>query len=116
MGIDLCGSDRFMTQHFLHGSEICSSLNQMCRKGMPECMRRYFLFDPGLFRECLDDIEHHDAAELASTTVQKQYVLRFLLRPDMHSHFSPVDPDLLHSNTPDRYKPFLISFSGDPDE
>lgn len=42
MGINLGGGDAFMSEQFLDAAKVGAVVQQMSRKGMPECMGRYF--------------------------------------------------------------------------
>ena len=39
VGINLCGQDGFMSQHFLYSPQVSTPVNQFCGKGMTEGMR-----------------------------------------------------------------------------
>jgi hypothetical protein len=47
VGIDLCGGNTFMAQHFLHGAQVGAAFYQMGGKRMPESMRTDSFFNPG---------------------------------------------------------------------
>ena len=55
MSIDLGSSDAFMTQHFLHGSQVGATFYKMCGKGMTEGMRRNSFCDAGFFYQVFDN-------------------------------------------------------------
>jgi len=56
MGVNLRGGNIRVTQHLLNRSQIGPALQKMGGKRMPQRMRLYFLFDPGLLGIMLDDL------------------------------------------------------------
>ena len=48
MGVDLGGADVGMAEHRLHRTQIRTMAQQMGRKGMAQCVRRYMFVDSNL--------------------------------------------------------------------
>ena len=101
MGVNLCRSNRLVTEHFLNCSQVCTAFNQMCCEGVPEGMRTDVLFQLYLFTKPLDDCEDHHASKLASSLIQEYKVLLSLLYDLMIADFIEVDFDVFRGNTPD---------------
>lgn len=55
MGVDLCGGDAFVSQHFLHGAQVCSGFYQMCGKTVSESMRANGFGDAGFDSQGFDE-------------------------------------------------------------
>lgn len=74
MGVNLSGGYAAVTQHFLNGTEVSSTIDQMCSEGMPEGMRAdvfsysRFLNKPLYYRE-----DHH-TGELFTPVIEKQII------------------------------------------
>ena len=47
VGIDLGGSNAFMSKHFLDCAKVSPSFDEVCRKGMSKGMGRDVFGDPG---------------------------------------------------------------------
>ena len=75
MGIYLCRGDAFMTQHFLHHTQVGSPFHQMGGERMSEGMRGYLLADIRQKSLSLDHLEHRLAAQRFSEPVKKQDVI-----------------------------------------
>ena len=69
MGVYLCCSNRFMPKHFLNGAEIGASLDQVCGKGMSECVRTDRFIQSDLFGEVFNYRKDHDAGKLPAVPV-----------------------------------------------
>lgn len=75
MGIYFGGSDAFMPQHRLDGSEVGAAFQQMRRKRMPEGMGADRLPQTDAGRQLLDDVKNHDAGDVLSKFADEDIVL-----------------------------------------
>jgi hypothetical protein len=75
MRIDLCGSDRLMTEHFLHGPQVGSSLHQMSGKTVPEGMRAHILSEAGFVAQGFDDVEYGNPANSPPWSIEEYQIL-----------------------------------------
>src|SRR5437868_4750186 len=53
----------FMTQHFLHRTQVCTAFYKMCSKGVPEGMRRNIFYNTCLFCKVFKNIKDHYTAK-----------------------------------------------------
>lgn len=116
MGIYFSGQDGFMPQHFLHGPQVRTPVNQFCGKGMPECMWTDIFLYAGRCGQVLDYGEDHDPGQPAAPPVQEEYIFVIPFYPGQGISVGQVVPDLLQRNSSDRHQPFLIALSCDPDK
>ena len=80
MRVDFRCKNAFVPQHFLDDSQVSSAFDKVCRKGVPEGVRRYFLGYPcqhGLF---LHHVENGYAAELLAGFVQEKNIFGLRIR------------------------------------
>lgn len=56
VGVDLCRSDVGVTEHLLDCAQICTTFEEMRRKGMAEHVRMNVLRDIGADTRFLDDV------------------------------------------------------------
>ena len=61
MRVNLCGGDRFMTEHFLHSPQIGATFDQMGGKTVSKSMGWNLFIEPNFLSELLNDGENHDA-------------------------------------------------------
>lgn len=59
VGIDFSSKDGFVAQHILNGPQICSTLDEVRGKAMPESMGADVFFNPRGPGAIFDDIEYH---------------------------------------------------------
>ena len=62
VGIDLCGGDALVAEHFLDGAKVGAAFDEVGGEGMAESVRGNVLADPGLCREVFEQQEDHDPA------------------------------------------------------
>ena len=55
MGVDLCGGDAFVTQHFLHGAQVCSGFYQVRGKTVSKSMRANGFGNAGFDSQAFDE-------------------------------------------------------------
>jgi len=72
--IELGGQDRLVTEHLLHCSQVCTTLDQVSRKGMSKCMRTHNLSNPSIPGQLLDDIEDHHPAKCLTPPIEEDKV------------------------------------------
>ena len=79
MSIHLSRSNAAVTQHFLDESQICTILQQMCRKRMAESVRRNTLVDTGFLSQFLYDDEDNYSGHIGSSRVKEKDILEFFI-------------------------------------
>ena len=77
--VDFGGGNLLVSEHHLNGSEVGSSLKQMGGKGMTEGVRADLFRNTCFGTVAFHDIEHHDAAQLASKAVEEHVILESVL-------------------------------------
>ena len=65
-----------MTEHFLYRVYICAVLEQMCGKGVAQCMRRDVLFDTRFLLVVLDYLPEALARHTLTADVDEQGTAR----------------------------------------
>ena len=71
MGVDLGGGEAFVTQHFLHGTEVGTVLHQFGGEAVAEAVWRHILVQAGLVDSLLDELEDRHAGEVVATEVEE---------------------------------------------
>lgn len=61
MGVYLSGSDAFVSEHALYGTQVGSSFQQMCGKGMAKGVWTDAFLYSSPFGMLFDNIKHHVA-------------------------------------------------------
>ena len=74
VGVDFGGSDAFMAQHTLDGTQIGTTFQQVGGERMTECMRTDVLFQTNGIGQFLDEMEYHDAGNVLSSFADKHIV------------------------------------------
>lgn len=91
MGINLCGGNAFMSQHFLHGTQVRPALYQVRSKRMTESMGADVLFDTRLLSGFFDNQENHHPGEFLASAIEKDKFLVSFGRSLMDSNLLLVD-------------------------
>ena len=60
MRINFSGGNAFVSKHFLYGTEVCATFNQVCGKRMPERVWGNSFMDSGLLYQVFYYKEDHD--------------------------------------------------------
>ena len=60
VGVNLGSGYLFMPKHALYGTQVGSSLQQMCGKAMAECVGRHRRANAGLFAQHFDNMKDRD--------------------------------------------------------
>lgn len=79
MGVNLSGSDAFVSEHLLYGAEVGASFHEVGGEGVPEGVRADGLFDACLLRPLFHEYEDHFTGEVAAAAVEKHVVFFALL-------------------------------------
>ena len=82
MCINLCRSDAFMPQHSLYHTEVRTSFEKVCGKGVAEGMRADVFGQADSFGQDFDDVEDHDAGNVLSFPANENKV--FVAAMDFH--------------------------------
>ena len=75
MCINLCRSDAFMPQHGLYHTEVRTSFEKVCGKGVAEGMRAYILLDSGFGDKLFYHVEYHYARKRFLQPFAYEYVI-----------------------------------------
>lgn len=75
--VDLCGRNIRVSHHLLNGPQVCPVLQQVSRKGVPQCMGGNLGFDPRLFLIVLDELPKALSAHALTVHIYKQRRLTF---------------------------------------
>ena len=75
MHINLCGGDRFVTEHSLDGSEVGSAFEQTSGKAVAKGVGRDCFVYACLLNKVANDVEHHNAGELFFLTETEEYIV-----------------------------------------
>ena len=81
MHVDFGGTDVLVSQHSLYGTQVCTTLQELCRKAMAEGVRANVLANACLLGIILDIDKERDAAQVLSST-QRDKDIVFLARLD----------------------------------
>ena len=100
-----------MTEHFLHGSQVSASFDEVCREGMSESMRTDTFFQIYFFSELFDDGENHNPAELASSLIEENDVFIPGFNGKMTTNFIHVNFNVLDGDTANWHQAFFVTFS-----
>src|SRR5659263_51083 len=98
-----------MSEHFLNCSEICTSLNHMCRERVSEGMRTDVFSYSGFGCKVFNYCEDHCPGKATPTTVKKKDILIMNHRKTVSVLF--ININLLQCFLANRYKSLLITFT-----
>ena len=73
--VDFGGRDLLVAEHFLNGTKIGASFEQMRGKRMSERMRTDRFLHAGHFGLLLYNMKHHDAAQPCAAAAEKENIL-----------------------------------------
>src|SRR5436190_1838062 len=73
--VDLRRGDVGVTEHFLYGTKVRPSLQQVRGERMPQRVRRHVLLDPGPLHVLLEDLPCAHAGERLAASVHEQCTL-----------------------------------------
>lgn len=80
MGINLGRGNLAVTQKHLHRPEVCSMLQEMRGKRMPEDVRMKFLFKPGFLPVGFQDFPYSLPGKSPAASGQKKYRRAFFIK------------------------------------
>jgi len=76
--INLGSTDTAVPKQGLHDPQICTTLQQMCGKGVPKCVRRYMTFDACLLCILIDYLPAAHPAEFISESIKEEDIILFI--------------------------------------
>src|SRR4051812_43488026 len=82
MGVNLCCSEPFVTEHLLHTSQVGSAIEKMRCKRMTQLMRRKARIETGEFQTRLQQTLCSTGAEAFSVSSDEKRISRTSLRPE----------------------------------
>lgn len=114
MGVDLGGSDAFVSQHFLDGAQVGPAFDKVRRETVPECMRANVFLEPDTLNLFFDDEKYHHPAEFFASFVEKDKLFVAFGRLDMDADVLDVDAQVLQGIPADGDEALLVALADDP--
>ena len=74
VGVDFGGSDTFMPQHTLDGTQIGATFQQVSGERMAECMGTDVFFQADGIGQFLDEMEDHDSGNVLASFADEHIV------------------------------------------
>ena len=115
MCVNLSSSDTFVSQHALNGSQIGTTLQKVCRKGVSEGMWADIFANSDCFCQNFDDMEDHDAGNVLATFAYKDEI--FVPGLDIHQvTVDEIELQFADSSWRNGHKALFVSFAFHLDE
>lgn len=114
MGVDLGGSDAFVSQHFLDGAQVGATFDEVRGKTVPEGVRADVFLEPYTLDLFFDDEKYHHAAEFFAPFVEKDKLFVAFGRLDMDADLVEVDAEVLQGIPADGDEALLVALADDP--
>lgn len=114
MGVDLGGSDAFVSQHFLDGAQVGPAFDEVGGKTVPEGVRADVFLEPYTLNLFFDDEKYHHAAEFFAPFVEKDKLFVAFGRLDMDTDLVEVDAEVLQGIPADGDEALPVALADDP--
>src|SRR6187399_272920 len=87
VSIDLRCGYGFVTQHLLHGAQVCTAFYEVGGKRVTEGVRADRLLQADACRQAFDNIEYHHPRQLLAPTVEKSESIKSRLNRHLNTDF-----------------------------
>ena len=114
--IDFCGTDRFVAQHGLDGTQIGSTFEETGGETMAKGVGTYGFLNTCSLHEFLDEVEDHDARDFGFSFGKKHIVLVARLDVAHRIAVDEIELKLVDCLIRYRYKALLGTFTFHSDE
>jgi hypothetical protein len=114
--IDFCGTDGFVAQHGLDGTQIGSTFEETGGETMAEGVGTYGFLNACCLHEFLDEVEDHDARDFGFSFGEKHVVLVARLDVAHRIAVDEIELELVDCLIRYRYKALLGTFAFHSDE
>jgi hypothetical protein len=111
MGVDFCGGNAFVPQHFLDNAQIGSAFEKMGGKGVAEGVRTDLLFDARYFSEPNHRSENGNTTQVFPGRIQQQKITKITVNLSRIPDIPPIMTDRIQRFFTNRNQPFLIVFA-----